>query len=262
MVDHVSAAQKIGRKRDRTFVDNDTSCLSPYALEIQTLFQQYQNELDCSHDKRERLVKLSRDITIQSKRIIFLLHRALSLTDKSPVLNEAECKLQEVGKLLHKVAEELINEDHARYKSAYSIGIQEYVEALSFYHYWKEGSLLSYSAAQHYMTFHHDVKPGVKQPLILFLNPFDYLLGIADLTGELMRAAINSVGIGSWGTPSIIVKFTREIYSGLLALNHHSMSKEFLTKLEVTLNNLLKIEQACYALKIRGSETVNQCLHS
>ncbi len=35
----------------------------------------YQTELDTRHDKYERLVKLSRDVTIESKRIIFLLHR-------------------------------------------------------------------------------------------------------------------------------------------------------------------------------------------
>lgn len=31
-------------------------------------------ELDDKHDRYERIVKLSRDITIESKRIIFLLH--------------------------------------------------------------------------------------------------------------------------------------------------------------------------------------------
>ena len=240
---------QIGKKRDRSSVDNVVISLSPQALEIQTLFQQYQSELDCSHDKRERLVKLSRDITVQSKRIIFLLHRALS-TDKNSVLTEAECKFQQVSKLLHKITEELANEEPTRYKSAYSIGIQEFIEALSFYHYWKEGTLLSYPLAQHYLTFHHE---ETKQDVILFLNPFDYLLGLADLTGELMRVGINSVGKGLWSTPAIVVKFVRELYTGLLALNHFSMNKEFLTKLETILNNLLKIERAWYALEIRHS---------
>ena len=244
-------AHKIGKKRDRSSVDNEITCLSPQALETHTLFQQYHNELDCSHDKRERLVKLSRDITIQSKRIIFLLHRALSSTDKNSVLTEADCKFQEVTKLLHKIAEELVDEDSSRYKSAYSIGIQEFIEALSFYHYWKESTLLSYPRAQHYMTFHHN---DTEQAVVLFLHPFDYLLGLADLTGELMRVGINSVGRGLWTTPSVVVKFIRELYTGLLALNHFSMSKEFLTKLEMILNNLLKIERAWYALEIRRSD--------
>lgn len=37
-------------------------------------FQLYSAELDDKHDRHERLVKLSRDVTIESKRIIFLLH--------------------------------------------------------------------------------------------------------------------------------------------------------------------------------------------
>jgi len=34
-------------------------------------------ELDAKHDKHERIVKLSRDVTVESKRTIFLLHRIL-----------------------------------------------------------------------------------------------------------------------------------------------------------------------------------------
>lgn len=37
-------------------------------------FRQYAKELDDKHDRYERIVKHSRDITIESKRIIFLLH--------------------------------------------------------------------------------------------------------------------------------------------------------------------------------------------
>lgn len=37
-------------------------------------FRQYAKELDAKHDRHERIFKYSRDITIESKRIIFLLH--------------------------------------------------------------------------------------------------------------------------------------------------------------------------------------------
>lgn len=39
-------------------------------------FRQYAQELDDKHDRYERILKQSRDITIESKRIIFLLHTA------------------------------------------------------------------------------------------------------------------------------------------------------------------------------------------
>lgn len=38
------------------------------------LFRGFALELDDKHDRHERIVKLGRDITIESKRIIFLLH--------------------------------------------------------------------------------------------------------------------------------------------------------------------------------------------
>lgn len=38
-------------------------------------FRIFQIELDSRNDRYERIVKLSRDITIESKRIIFLLQR-------------------------------------------------------------------------------------------------------------------------------------------------------------------------------------------
>lgn len=39
-------------------------------------FMQYNTELVEKQDRHERIVKLSRDITIESKRIIFLLHNS------------------------------------------------------------------------------------------------------------------------------------------------------------------------------------------
>lgn len=40
-------------------------------------FRKFAAELDTKHDKHERIVKISRDITIESKRLIFSLHSLL-----------------------------------------------------------------------------------------------------------------------------------------------------------------------------------------
>lgn len=42
--------------------------------EIVKQFQQYAAELEDKQDRYERIVKISRDITIESKRLIFFLH--------------------------------------------------------------------------------------------------------------------------------------------------------------------------------------------
>jgi len=43
--------------------------------DVQNSFRVFQNEIDAYNDRRERLIKSSRDITTASKRLIFHLHR-------------------------------------------------------------------------------------------------------------------------------------------------------------------------------------------
>lgn len=47
----------------------------PRASAMQGLFEGFRAELDDYNDRRERLIKASRDVTTASKRLIFLLHR-------------------------------------------------------------------------------------------------------------------------------------------------------------------------------------------
>jgi len=53
---------------------------------ISSAFRLLQTELDERHDKYERLVKLSRDITVASKRIIFSVHR-INRYDENLLIN-------------------------------------------------------------------------------------------------------------------------------------------------------------------------------
>jgi len=60
-------------------------------------------------------------------------------------LGEAEHKLRWVrNKLWFNVARELQGEDPYKYLRAYSGGLQEYVEAYSFYHYICHGVLIQW----------------------------------------------------------------------------------------------------------------------
>ena len=113
-----------------------------------TQFKGHAAFLDKRHDKKERVVKLSRDITIESKRIIFLLHRikqlpedekenseenATSLDDNSlsdnkieeadKIFQEADGRLKELeADLWRQVATELADEDNFYYLRAYTGG--------------------------------------------------------------------------------------------------------------------------------------------
>lgn len=68
-----------------------------------------------------------------------------------------------------------------RYQAQISGGIQEYIEAISFQHYLERKSLISHEEAQAYF------------PNGLVLTQDDYLLGVYDMVGELMRFAITNM---------------------------------------------------------------------
>ena len=80
----------------------------------------------------------------------------------------------------------------------------------------------------------------------------EYFLGVADLTGELMRLAINSVGNGDLDTPVKVCRFLRELELGFTTLGNSS--REISRKLWTLKQSLRKVETACYTLQVRGSE--------
>ncbi|NXO94701.1 TSNAX protein, partial [Certhia brachydactyla] len=231
---------------------------------LMTSFKSFQLELDTRHDKYERLVKLSRDITIESKRTIFLLHRFTSAPNGEEILSESEVKLDAVRRKIKQVAQELIGEDMYQFHRAISPGLQEYVEAVSFQYFIKTRSLISVEEINKQLIFtaedreettnmasnSHDKHPHTWS---LKVTPVDYLLGVADLTGELMRLCISSVGNGDIDTPFELSQFLRQIYDGFTFIGNtgpYEVSK----KLYTLKQSLAKVENACYTLKVRGSE--------
>ena len=74
-----------GANRGQNLRGNTSKPVDTEAEKNNPFYAQFKNHaafLDRRHDKRERLVKLSRDITIESKRIIFLLHRIKQLPNE------------------------------------------------------------------------------------------------------------------------------------------------------------------------------------
>ena len=121
-------------------------------------------------------------------------------------------------------------------------GLQEYIEALTFYHYLVNGSLIGVDKVQSDLSFFkeapdsslhqnseqttstprtenvishpsdvgkekdtsHLISDGLRKNVEVPIPPSEYMLGVADFTGELMRMAINSVGAGDLETPSLV----------------------------------------------------------
>ena len=80
----------------------------------------------------------------------------------------------------------------------------------------------------------------------------EYMLGIADLTGELMRLAINSVGSGHIEAAKQSCQFLQTIYNEFMPFTH--THKELGRKISTVKQSLNKVEMACYTVHIRGEE--------
>lgn len=234
------------------------------------LFQTFQLEIDSRHDKHERIVKLSRDITIESKRTIFLLHRDASGNNEA-ILEQTYSKLKElIGKKFRPLAEELQREDPYQFLRAYTNGIQEFVEAISFYFYIKDNRLVSLQEIQQMLDFHIKDDEEIDQELpktfqefdpnrlCVFVRPVDFLLGVADLTGELMRLAIKSISDGDIDTSFKICNFLRVIYNSFLSFGN--LCRETTSKMYTMKQSLEKVETACYMMTVRGSEVPKHAL--
>ncbi|KAJ3045728.1 hypothetical protein HDV00_007854 [Rhizophlyctis rosea] len=212
---------------------------SPAILEAFTTFS---TALDDMHDRRERIIKISRDITIASKRMIFLLHR-VSHADREHVLAEARAEQRKIVKLFEKAAVELQGNDFYKHHRSIGPGYEEYVEAASFLVFVERGELATQQELQAEL-----VNDEGKQ--ILPLTNEDYLLGLADLTGELMRYCINIVGKGEHDKAADVRDLLRRIKDDFEIINSPILRK----KMGVMRGSLRKVEDVCYAIKVRGSE--------
>ena len=136
---------------------------------IAVAFDAFREHLDEHYDRRERLIKVcpltyrnrrflsskaSRDISAASKKVIFLIHRVLNESsgdDRELSLRaatEARRRLAEVRLMMKSVMHELDGSRFWRYAHNISGGLQEYIEALSFFHYIECGGLVSYDQVQ------------------------------------------------------------------------------------------------------------------
>ncbi|XP_037089336.1 translin-associated protein X-like [Pollicipes pollicipes] len=285
------------------------------------MFREFATHLDNKHDRYERLVKKSRDVTIESKRIIFMLHRVSKDEQSAALLEEAAQRFRHLeNTALREIAQELRGQDPYMFIRAISPGLQEYIEALSFYYYLLQDRLISWAEAQAHLTYPRpaaaqagargapadgaaglaeaeppadatvappaDTEPAVPDgdrpaadtepestepvktvvaeageapadpdaPALSLLLPYhEYVLGIADLTGELMRKCISSVSSGELDQCWRLCGFLRTIHEGFINIGNTG-PREITRKLSTLRQSVAKVENACYQLKVRGEE--------
>ncbi|KAJ7071524.1 Translin [Mycena amicta] len=211
------------------------------------VFEQFRQDLDFANDRRERLIKAN--VTNISKKAIFLLHRII-LEDSDDDRGQRAAakgreKLAEADLLFASMRPELTGDRFWRHQRQVSPGLQEYIEALSFAYYLEHGTLISYSETQAALS-------DGDGPFFR-LTVGDYLLGLSDLTGELMRFAISNISRrGGRTKANELCTFVRNCKADFEPYTPHV--RDLGKKQSVTASSLEKIEAAAYAIMVRGSE--------
>jgi len=144
------------------------------------------------------------------------------------------------------------------------------MEAASFEHYLTTGSLLTYADARSQL----EKLGGENGPIDLTIE--DYILGIYDMTGELMRFAITAMAtdgklpsssaktrksdedmdVDGESTKRDVLTDLRALRAGLEALDvgHGPFARDAEKKMDVMRSSVEKVERALYGLVIRGRE--------
>ncbi|KAE9410744.1 Translin [Gymnopus androsaceus JB14] len=185
-----------------------------------------------------------------AKKTIFLLHRlameAQGASARAKASKAGMEKLGQVQKMYADIRHELVDDQFWRYQQQVSPGLQEYIEALSFAHFLEHGGLITFEEVQRTLCG----EDGVPYfPLTIS----DYLLGVSDLTGELMRFAISGFSHPGGSKEALdTCIFVRNCKADFDMFTPHV--RYLHKKQAVTAQSLAKIEDAVYTAVVRTSE--------
>lgn len=181
----------------------------------------------------------------------------------SNVAKENTTRLSSIGDLFRSTSGDVQGINAWRYQRQVSGGVQEFMEAVSFQHYLETQTLVTYEDAKQ------------KIPGSVDLTEDDYLLGIFDLVGELMRFAITAMATngslpgstpesgepGAGVSDSNILTDLRSLRTYLEALDTTSstssgsaLGRDVEKKMGVMKTCVEKVENAAYGMIIRGRE--------
>ncbi|MFH1583228.1 MAG: hypothetical protein ABIB72_02830 [Candidatus Falkowbacteria bacterium] len=181
--------------------------------------QQLKKEYDAHEIERRQIISLSNIVLHDSKRVIFALHRWDT--------KKANDSLVEIEKILISL-EKKFSYARLAQEGSYKAGVEEYVEAKML------NKLVNGEKV--------DAIKGLK------INAESYLSGICDLTGELVRQAVNQAAQGKLKEVAKIKGFIDEI---MVELVEFDMAGYLRTKYDQAGGNVRKIEQINYEINLR-----------
>jgi len=186
-----------------------------------TFSEKLKKEYREQESERRQIISQSNIILHDSKRVIFALHRGER--------EQAGQTLADIEKILMSL-EKKFGYSRVMQEGAYSAAVEEFVEAKT----------LSVVLAG----------KKIEQFKGLKISHQGYLGGLCDLTGELVRHAINEAAKGNFDEADKVKKIINDIMAELIAFD---MTGYLRTKYDQAKGNLRKIEQIDYEIKLRKS---------
>lgn len=183
-------------------------------------FNEIKRDLDKINEVSETLFRDSRDLVGFSKKVIYALHRGK--------LKEAEGFVSDLERLKKRMQSKVKGNIVLRHHNSFTVAMQEYVEAMSYINFVKSKKI-----------------PTRRQ---LGVESEEYLFGLCDLSGELVRKAVDLSIKGDSKSVREIKVFLEEFYSMLLELNPYG---ELRKKADQARWNLNKLEDLVYEDKVR-----------
>jgi translin len=183
-------------------------------------FNSIRKELDLLSRGRIEVMKQSREVVKASKELIYSIHRG---------------DMKAAGKLLKKIGskreklDKLASTPKLKSYHPYMLGLQEYVEAVSYYHVMADERI-----------------PSRRE---LKVDAETYLMGLSDLTGELMRKGVDDMVKERYGHATSMRDVVAEVYGLVLSLDFDG--GEARRKSDAVKWNLAKLEDLVYDAKIR-----------
>jgi predicted translin family RNA/ssDNA-binding protein len=170
---------------------------------------------------RDMIIRECRDITKSSKQAIYDLHR-----DDPAAAKKNLAAAEAVMKKLLKT----IKSDPTLRTGGFSASLEEYTEAKAFLRFLEKGDLITCAE--------------------LGVEPEEYLLGLCDLTGELVRYAVRK----GTAKDKRAVQNARDMVDGINGelLQFDLRNGELRKKYDSVKYNLQKIETVLYDLSLRG----------
>ncbi|MGM5481029.1 MAG: translin family protein [Nanobdellota archaeon] len=182
--------------------------------------------LEADDENREKIIKISRDIIRPSKHAIHSLHRE-EYDKAKKLLDTARSSIEEAYKLIDKSQFNTVG--------AFGAGVEEFVEATSYYLFLTEKRL-----------------PARNDLELSFEIPQDkYLLGLCDLPGELARKAVlYAIDDNKEGVTEIYT-IIEQLVEALLQFDFRT--GEYRKKIESVKYQLTKVQDILYDLHIKKS---------